>query len=371
MEPDQRNMHRNKFICFICIVLVIAGGGSAAAAHYVDSIYHEVTLDDNGYTVKIQTIEKTVEELLDKYEITLNQGDEITPDPEEVISDDTEIRIDRAFRVNVAADGNTKAVYLTKGTVADALDKANIVLGEKDLVNYDVEQKIAPGDHIKITRVKEEILTEKEKIPYQVVTQENNKLEKGLEKVVQEGKEGEKERKILVAYHDGKEVNRELVEEKVSQEPMNRIIDKGTYVAPPPVSRGSVNRDKDTSTKKTSSKATSSNKSTEKKSDTKDQSKADGSKSAKSFNATAYTHTGNKTRTGVWPKKGIISVDPKVIPLYTKVYIEFPSGWSHWNGYYQAMDTGGAIKGNKIDVFVDDEATARNFGRRSVKISYK
>lgn len=368
MEPHQRNMLRNKFLWFICIVLVIAGGASAAVAHYMDSIYHEVTLDDNGYIVQIETMDKTVKELLDKYEITLGPGDEITPNPEEGISDGTEIKIDRAFKVTVAADGKTKSVYLTRGTIEDVLDKAYVVLGEKDLINYDVEQQAAPGDHIKITRVEEEVLIEKEKIPYQVVTQKNDKLKKGLEKVVQEGKEGEKERKILIAYHDGMEVNREVVEERVSQEPMNRIIDKGTYVAPP-VSRGSTTRDKKTSTAATSTKTTS-KKTTDNKSGSSSQSKPASSSGAKTFRATAYTHTGNKTRTGVWPKQGMIAVDPKVIPLYTKVYVEFPSGWTHLNGYYQAMDTGGAIKGDIIDVFVDDETTARKFGRRTVKISY-
>lgn len=252
MEPQQRNMLRNKLLWFICIVLVIAGGASAAA-HYMDSIYYEVTLNDNGYVVQIQTMDKTVNELLDKYEITLGPGDEIVPDPGETISDGTEIKIDRAFKVTVAADGNLKTVYLTRGTIGDALNKAYIALGEKDLINYDVTEQVAPGDRIEITRVKEEILIEKEKIPYRIVTQKNKKLNKGVEKVVQEGKEGEKERKILIAYHNGVEVNREIVEERVSEEPMNRIIDRGTYVAPP-VSRGSVTRDKKTSDTKTSSK---------------------------------------------------------------------------------------------------------------------
>ena len=364
MEPYQQNMHKNKFILLACIVLVIVGGASVAFAHYLDNIYHEVTLDDNGYVVQIQTMDKTVEELLDKYEIKLGPGDEISPGLEDPIEDGTQIIIDRAFKVTVEADGKVKEVYLTKGTVEDVLDKAHIVLGEKDFANYDLDRQAAPGDHIKITRVKEEILVEKEKIPYSIITKENNKLKKGVEKVVQEGKEGEKERKILIAYYDNIEVKREVVEEKISQEPQNRIIDKGTYVEPPKpktVSRGSSTRSKTNNTTKSN---TSGSKASSSKSSSKN------SSGFKAFEATAYTHTGNRTKTGVRPKKGIIAVDPKVIPLYTKVYIEFPKGWTHLNGYYQAMDTGGAIKGKIIDVFLDDEATARKFGRRKVKIRY-
>ncbi|NLI61571.1 MAG: DUF348 domain-containing protein [Clostridiales bacterium] len=369
MESEEENMLRSKLIWFVCIVLVIAGGISATFAHYIDKAYHEVTLNDNGYIVQIQTMDKTVEELLDKYEITLGPGDEIRPDLEEAIEEDTEIEIKRAFKVTIEADSRIKSVYVTEGTVKDALDKAYIVLGEKDFTNHDLTRQAAPGDHIKVTRVKEEVLVETETIPYRIITQNNSKLNKGVEKVVQEGKEGKKERKILIAYHDGREVNRELVEEKVAQEPTNRIIDRGTYVAPP-VSRGSTTRDKEVSksnqNKSTSQKSSNSNNTSSKEASSQP---ANGVK-GKTFEATAYTHTGNKTRTGIWPKKGIVAVDPKVIPLYTKIYIEFPKGWTHLNGYYQAMDTGGAIKGNIVDVFVDDKATARKFGRRTVKVSY-
>ena len=78
--------------------------------------------------------------------------------------------------------------------------------------------------------------------------------------------------------------------------------------------------------------------------------------------ATAYTHTGNPTATGVYPSRGTIAVDPSVIPLGTRVYVE---GY----GYATAQDTGGAIKGNKIDVFVNSHSEAMNWGRRTVNIT--
>ena len=77
--------------------------------------------------------------------------------------------------------------------------------------------------------------------------------------------------------------------------------------------------------------------------------------------ATAYTHTGNPTATGVMPKVGMIAVDPKVIPLGTKVYVE---GY----GYATATDTGGAIKGNIIDLFMNTKQECIQWGRRTVDI---
>ncbi len=77
--------------------------------------------------------------------------------------------------------------------------------------------------------------------------------------------------------------------------------------------------------------------------------------------ATAYTYTGNKTATGVEPREGLIAVDPKVIAMGSKLYVE---GY----GYAIAADTGGAIRGNKIDVFFPTFRQCIDWGRKSVQI---
>ena len=85
--------------------------------------------------------------------------------------------------------------------------------------------------------------------------------------------------------------------------------------------------------------------------------------------STAYTANCNgcsgTTATGINlhanPNAKVIAVDPRVIPLGTKVYVE---GY----GYAIAADTGGAIKGNKIDVFFPSKSDAYRWGRKKVKI---
>lgn len=77
--------------------------------------------------------------------------------------------------------------------------------------------------------------------------------------------------------------------------------------------------------------------------------------------ATGYTHTGNQTFTETWPKTGTIAVDPKVIPLGTKLYID---GY----GLGVAEDTGRLIKGRIIDLFFNTEREATNWGRRKVRV---
>lgn len=94
-------------------------------------------------------------------------------------------------------------------------------------------------------------------------------------------------------------------------------------------------------------------------------------KASKEMTVTATAYTANcagcsgVTATGINlkanPNQKVIAVDPKVIPLGTKVWVE---------GYGEAIagDTGGAIKGNKIDVFIPSKQAASNWGVKKVKI---
>ena len=80
--------------------------------------------------------------------------------------------------------------------------------------------------------------------------------------------------------------------------------------------------------------------------------------------ATAYTWGGGASGTtslGLWPKRGIAAVDPRMIPYYTKMYIP---------GYGMAIagDTGGAIVGHRIDLFMDSLYECYQWGRRDVEI---
>ncbi|MCR8744062.1 SH3 domain-containing protein [Romboutsia lituseburensis] len=78
-------------------------------------------------------------------------------------------------------------------------------------------------------------------------------------------------------------------------------------------------------------------------------------------NASAYSgHT--ITATGTTPKWGTIAVDPSVIPYGTKVYIPM------FDKVFIAEDCGGAIKGNKIDIFMNSEQECVNFGRKNIEI---
>lgn len=94
---------------------------------------------------------------------------------------------------------------------------------------------------------------------------------------------------------------------------------------------------------------------------TQESSRSEQSRKMLRVEATAYTHTGDRTASGVWPYVGGVAVDPKVIPLGSKLYVE---GY----GPARAVDTGGDIKGSRIDVFFDTEDECKQYGRKAVAV---
>src|SRR5215210_2774488 len=81
------------------------------------------------------------------------------------------------------------------------------------------------------------------------------------------------------------------------------------------------------------------------------------------FSATAYCLPG-RTAMGHGVRRGIIAADPRVLRLGSRVNL----GGGAYSGQYLVSDTGGRIKGKRIDIWVPSCAEARRFGRRSVTI---
>lgn len=71
------------------------------------------------------------------------------------------------------------------------------------------------------------------------------------------------------------------------------------------------------------------------------------------------------TASGERVRRGIIAVDTSIIPMHSKVIIE---GLGKWSGEYEAKDTGGAIVGNRIDIYVPTKQEAFELGRRKAKL---
>lgn len=250
---------------------------------------------------------------------------------------DTDVYITRAYYATVQADGIKITLKTTPCTVAQLLEKTKISVGENDIVNFSLEDTVTADSVITVSRVLSDTVVETEAIEYETIKKKTDDLYEGETKVETEGENGKKEYTYSVTYTDGVETERTLIKEETVKEPVDKVVLVGTKVK--------------SSFIKTSSTPSS-------------------YKAVYSMRASAYTYGedgGNYTATGEKCRRGIVAVDPSVIPLGTKLYIESADG-KYIYGEAVAGDTGGSIKGMKIDVFVESKSECYSFGRRDVNV---
>ena len=301
-----------------------------------------VTIYEDGVEVaSFKTFKEEQAELLEEAALTLGADDAIAMTDEK---QDINIEIFRAFPVSVQANGQTVSVnVIAQTTVRETLDKAAVEYDADDRFSAELDAVVTANMDITVVRCETKVVEETESIPFDSETKKTDSLYKGVTKVEQEGEKGEKTLVYSVSYEDGVEVARTLTETVVTKEAKN----KGTLVG----------------TKKRAITSTSSY--------GRKMSKEElaGAKCI-TVTATAYSSDcdgGARTCLGKIPSYGTVAVDPKVIPLGTKMYIVSPSG-NYVYGYCFAGDTGGAIKGNKVDLFMNSSSTCRSFGRRTMLV---
>ncbi|HWP52603.1 MAG TPA: 3D domain-containing protein [Pyrinomonadaceae bacterium] len=82
------------------------------------------------------------------------------------------------------------------------------------------------------------------------------------------------------------------------------------------------------------------------------------------YSATAYSLRG-RTASGKPVARGVIAADPRVLPIGTRVRVDAGA----WSGEYVVADTGGAVRGRRIDIWTPTSGEAMRFGRRAVKLT--
>ena len=302
-----------------------------------------VFLDIDNNVIEVVTGAKTVEELLLDEGIQLEEGAYINLALKTEIDDNINIIINNPKAYTLSVGDKEFDLRSIHTTVEEVLGDNGIAIEGKDYTYPGLDKEIVQGDNIELYRVKNIVETEEEFIPYERVVMKNKNLDIGSEKVVQEGKDGLKEIHISKEYVNGRLEDANIVKEEILSEPISNIVEKGTRSIVV-TSRGNA-----------------------------------GFKKALTMSATAYDlsfescgknpgdpHYGI-TASGTRARPGSVAVDPKVIPLGTKLYIESLDSSSDY-GFATAEDTGGAIKGNKIDLFFESSADVYKFGRRKVKV---
>ncbi|MEK4145813.1 ubiquitin-like domain-containing protein [Robertmurraya sp. FSL W8-0741] len=284
---------------------------------------------------QVWTTANTVEEFLKEQNVSLNEHDKIQPKIDTEIKNDLQIKIDRAFSVTLNDGGKEKQVWSTSTTVADFLSQQEIKLNELDRVEPNMDETVKEDAIINVIRVEKVTDVVEEPVRFAVVTKQDSKLAKGTEKTVTSGQEGLLKKEYEVVLENGKEVSRKLLKESTLKEKRDQVVAVGTKAVAQTVSRGTNNNVSREFTVSSTAYTANCN-------------------GCSGITATGYNLKAN-------PGAKIIAVDPRVIPLGTKVYVE---GY----GYAIAADTGSAIKGNKIDVFFSSQSAAYRWGRKNVKI---
>jgi len=231
----------------------------------------------------------------------------------------------RAKPVTIEVDGRMVKTRTQARSVAQLLSEAGIRLLSKDYTVPDLDAEAVEAMSIRVVRVIEAWVWETEDIPYQTISRLDDALELDQQRTDQNGSLGVRKRRVRIVYEDGEEKKRMVAEEWIERQPTTRIVSYGSKIV------------------------------------VREQQTPDGTirywRKIRML-ATSYTPAtcGKEpdhplygiTRLGWKATKGIIAVDPRVINLRAEVYVpEY--------GFGSAGDTGGLIKGRRIDLCYDED----------------
>lgn len=219
-----------------------------------------------------------------------------------------------------------------KATVNEALDEAGVELGPQDEVFPDLDQPVWDGMPIFVCRVRIRMRAQDQRIPYRTSYQPVQTRYRRFPLIARRGQQGLLRKRYEVVYRDGQESERRLVSRSVLREPVDQVIT--TPLRYQLASRGYY-----------------------------------GGRRVFQMLATAYDPgpgscgpaANGFTAMGLRAGRGVVAVDPAVIPLNARLYVD---GY----GYCKAGDIGSAIKGNRIDLGFRSRAEALRFGRHAVTV---
>ncbi len=323
---------------FTLVILTFFTGTAKAYEALVDGVF----IAEDGEKTYYKTSQNTVEDFLKEEQIVLTDEDKVSPALDAIIEDKMTITIQRAIDVTIVVDkGVTKTIKTSEITAARVL--ANLI--KEDGVTYALDESVNPskhlksGDTIKVTTKTEETEVVTQAVPFETQTSYDDQMAEGKEQVTVQGVDGTREVTVKKTYLAGELSFTEEIKNVVTKQPIAQVVVQGT--------RKENVIETENGTFKSVDKIT--------------------------MSATAYTaltacatkKPGSPgygiTATGMVAQKGVVAVDPRVIPLGTKLFIE---GY----GYAVAADTGGSIKSNRIDLCFNTQSECISFGRRTVTV---
>ncbi len=283
-----------------------------------------ITVDDGSVPYTLYTTAPTVGEALLRESVTLYLGDHVQPNLGTRVSPGLRVFIDRSIPVVLSADGRTVQTRTRGSVVGDALMDLGVIVAGSDRVEPALHEPLVDHLQVKVTRVSEVVLVERKAIPFEAISVPDDNLEIDHTRLAQAGQQGEHRTRWRVRYEDGQEIERAMIDEWQAAAPVTQVTAYGRMLVPRTLDTpdGPV-----TYWRKIRMYATS----------------YSPARSGTPRSAPWY----GRTRIGMTLRKGLVAIDPTVIPFHTPLYIE---------GYGKALaaDTGGGVKGKWIDLGYED-----------------
>jgi uncharacterized protein YabE (DUF348 family) len=280
------------------------------------------TIIEDGRELLSTSSRPTVAQALREAGLTIGPGDAVTPAEQAPLDADARVEVRHAKDVTVTLPHDHQVIYTLAGTVGEALSAAGITIPEGAFIDPSADTPVSAGLAVRVVQLSAGSDTEREYVESKTVYRSDPSLPPGETRTAK-GHDGVRIRHYDVAYVNGDEVGRTLLDESWSPEPEDTIIyypeRTGENDSAPSAAGGVAKTLRVYATYYTPASA------------------------GRSSSDPAY----GRTATGVQVTYGIVAVDSNVIPLGTKLFIP---GY----GYAVAADTGGAVKGYIIDLGFPD-----------------
>ncbi len=303
-KKDSASISIMKIIGVSLIFILIFGVSVMATEIDIRSV--EITMS-NGYKMTVVTSKTKISEILEDNNIVIEEDERVSPDLNSEIGEKSEIIISNKSEQEV------QIAKISESGIETTLDEI--------LKSY--------------TPIIEKIVVEQETIPYETITKDASEgVTDTKNKVIQQGEDGIKEITYKIKYQNDEEIEKTKLSEEIIKEPVDRIVQIQKNVV---TSRGSVSRENTTGT-------------------------------TKIFKITAYCpcskccgkYASGYTSSGTKATAGRTVAASSQFAFGTKLLI---------NGKeYTVEDRGGAITGNKIDIYMNTHAEALAWGVRYLPV---
>ena len=172
--------------------------------------------------------ETSIDQVIKSHNLTIYSEDKYRFFPDPKLRLGTTIEVFRATPITII-DANKSTIYRTwQKDVTGLLAEKKIELGENDKISPAVETTLEPNQTITIIRVSITQIKTSQAIDFQTIRKADANLDKGVEKIEQTGKKGERVLTYEVRRENGVEKSRQLLDNQVSREPVEQIIIFGT-----------------------------------------------------------------------------------------------------------------------------------------------